>query len=117
MLLTHSPDTVNDGPKELPLIREFGLERLPKTPSSSSRTVIQAVSRLRQTAVSGEATATDMRSQASTTLAPAKITPDRMIAPGTSSVSLTRRRCHPFWRSASVPRSHSSSAAMTNSAR
>ena len=98
-------------------MRDCGLVSVPNTPSNWSRTPVQTPSKLPQALVSGAATATVVRSQASTTLAPAKMIPDRMMAAGTSRFSFTRRRCQPSWRSTSAARSQRSRAAMTKSSR
>jgi hypothetical protein len=99
------------------VIRDCGFVRLPNAPSSWSRRSVQTPSRLRHAPVNGAATATDVRSQASVTLAAAKTMPVRMIAAVTSTFSFTRRRCHPSWRAVSEACSQRSSAATTKRTR
>ena len=100
-------------PKLFPLIRDWGFVRLPKTLSNWSCTPVQTPSIERHASVSGAATATAVSSQARAIAAAAERIPDRMIAVGTSRVSLTRRRCQPSWRSTRAARSQSSIAATT----
>ena len=87
-LLSHRPRTANDVPNPNPEIRESGAVTPPKTLLKSLRSSLQVPSRLLHAPVSGAATATLVRIQASAMLPTMKAMPLFSMEARTSGLRL-----------------------------